>query len=101
MKHYSNVTLASAETYPLLSDIEGLTPTSETIIEDTNNFLSERIADFYIRHYKTKVYCSVAKTVTLKLQSDDTITCYINSKIAFKYKNHNAFGDVTMKFNKG
>ena len=101
MKHYSNVTLASSGTYPLLSDIEGLTPTSETIIEDTNNLLSERIADFYIRHYKTKVYCSVAKTVTLKLQSDDTITCYINNTIAFKYTNWNAFGDVTMKFNKG
>ena len=101
MKHYSNITLANADTYPLLSDIEGLTPTSETIIEDTHNFVSERIADFYIRHYKTKVYCNVAKTVTLKLQSDDTTTCYINNTIAFKYKNYNAFGDVTMKFNKG
>ena len=100
MKHYSNVTLASAETYPLLSDIEGLTPTSETIIEDTNNFIPSLVGDYYIRHYKTKVYSSIAKNINFQIQSDDGVTCYVNNNIAFQKKT-SAFNDVKITLNKG
>lgn len=100
MKHYSNVTLASAETYPLLSDIEGLTPTSETIIEDTNNFLPSIVGDYYIRHYKTKVYSSIAKNINFQIKSDDGVTCYVNNNIAFQKKT-SAFNDVKISLNKG
>ena len=100
MKHYSNITLASAETYPLLSDIEGLTPTSETIIEDTNNFIPSLVGDYYIRHYKTKVYSSIAKNINFQIKSDDGVTCYVNNNIAFQKKT-SAFNDVKITLNKG
>lgn len=100
MKHYSNVTLASAETYPLLSDIEGLTPASETIIEDTNNFIPSLVGDYYIRHYKTKVYSSIAKNINFQIKSDDGVTCYVNNNIAFQKKT-SAFNDVKISLNKG
>lgn len=100
MKHYSNVTLASAETYPLLSDIEGLTPTSETIIEDTNNFIPSLVGDYYIRHYKTKVYSSIAKNINFQIKSDDGVTCYVNNNIAFQKKT-STFNDVKISLNKG
>lgn len=100
MKHYSNVTLASAETYPLLSDIEGLTPTSETIVEDTNNFIPSLVGDYYIRHYKTKVYSSIAKNINFQIKSDDGVTCYVNNNIAFQKKT-STFNDVKISLNKG
>ena len=100
MKHYSNITLASAETYPLLSDIEGLTPTSETIVEDTNNFIPSLVGDYYIRHYKTKVYSSIAKNINFQIKSDDGVTCYVNNNIAFQKKT-SVFNDVKISLNKG
>lgn len=100
MKQYSKQ-LSSANVYPLLSDIQGLNPTSSTVIDDTKDFIPNDVGDYYIRHYKTKVYCNIAKTISFQMRNDDSVTIYVNSNIAVQRLTTSTFSDVRLSLNKG